>query len=133
MPADEGASTRSGLRATVLASLANGMFRLQTSDGREVEAHTALDLRKAFTRLLPGDPVVIELSPFDPGRARICSLIKSPQRSDSSTPPAGRPRVSSREARSPTARPNSKTQQPDPEASPRSSPTARTVVKGESS
>jgi translation initiation factor IF-1 len=86
-PADVGARTGNGLRATVLASLTNGMFRLQMKDGSEVVAHAALDLRKAFTRLLPGDPVVIELSPFDHSRARICSLIKSPQHSDRVTPP----------------------------------------------
>lgn len=63
--------------ATVLGSLANGMFRLQMTDGREVAAHAALDLRKVFTRLLPGDRVLLELSPFDPNHGRICNLIKS--------------------------------------------------------
>lgn len=74
-----------GLRATVVGSLANGLFRLQLTDGREVVAHAALELRKAFTRLLPGDPVLVELSPFDPGRARICRLIKSPHHSEQPT------------------------------------------------
>lgn len=67
----------SGVRATVLASVSNGMFRLQMTDGREVVAHAAMDLRKAFTRLLPGDPVLVEVSPFDPNKARICRLLKS--------------------------------------------------------
>jgi translation initiation factor IF-1 len=73
------------LRASVVSSLANGLFRLQLTDGREVVAHAALELRKAFTRLLPGDPVLVELSPFDPGRARICRLIKSPHHSEQPT------------------------------------------------
>jgi len=64
-------------RAKVLDAATNGMFRLQLSDGRFVMAHPALDLRKSFTRLLPGDEVEIEISPFDHDRARICSLIKS--------------------------------------------------------
>ena len=68
----------SRIEATVLGSLPNAMFRLQLTDGREVTAHAALDLRKVFTRLLPGDRVLIELSPFDPGRSRICSLVKAP-------------------------------------------------------
>ncbi|HEX5053528.1 MAG TPA: hypothetical protein VFZ65_17250 [Planctomycetota bacterium] len=72
-----------GVRATVRASLANGMFRLQIDDGREVVAHAAKDLRMAFTRLLPGDAVLVDLSPFDPNKARICRLLKSP------TEPAG--------------------------------------------
>ena len=67
-----------GVRATVVGSLANGMFRLQLTDGREVVAHAAMDLRKVFTRLLPGDSVSVEVSPFDPNRGRICSLLKSP-------------------------------------------------------
>lgn len=74
-------------RATVLARLDNGMFRLQTADSREVVAHAALDLRMALTRLLPGDPVLIEISPFDPNKARICSLLKSTQKSQHESPP----------------------------------------------
>lgn len=70
-------STPQRTRAKVLDSATNGMFRLQLSDGRFVMAHPALDLRKVFTRLLPGDEVEIEISPFDHDRARICSLIKS--------------------------------------------------------
>lgn len=77
-----------GLRATVVASLANGLFRLQLTDGREVVAHAALELRKAFTRLLPGDPVLVELSPFDPARARICRRIKSPHHSEQPSSPS---------------------------------------------
>lgn len=76
-----------GVRATVLANLSNGMFRLQLTDGREVVAHAALDLRMALTRLLPGDPVLVEISPFDPDKARICKLLKSPQRSQHESPP----------------------------------------------
>lgn len=77
-----------GLRATVVGALANGLFRLRLTDGREVVAHTALDLRKTFTRLLPGDPVLVELSPFDPNRARICRQIRSPHLSEQPAPPA---------------------------------------------
>lgn len=89
-PADHpmGGRPTEGLRATVVGSLANGLFRLQLTDGREVVAHAALELRKAFTRLLPGDPVLVELSPFDPGRARICRLIKSPHHSNQPSPAA---------------------------------------------
>jgi translation initiation factor IF-1 len=65
------------LKATVIANLANGMLRLRLPDAREVEAHAAQDLRMALTRLLPGDPVLAELSPFDPGRARVLELLKA--------------------------------------------------------
>ena len=75
-----------GIRATVLAKLANGMFRLQTTNGREVAAHAALELRMAFSRLLPGDQVLVELSPFDPTKARICKLLPSTQQSQQASP-----------------------------------------------
>jgi translation initiation factor IF-1 len=76
-----------GQRATVLAKCANGMFRLQTTDGRELMAHVAQDLRMAFARLLPGDQVLAEPSPFDPTKARICSVLPTTQHSSRSTPP----------------------------------------------
>jgi translation initiation factor IF-1 len=88
MTTGEGTTDRAGHpgeRATVLHKLANGMFRLQMTDGREVVAHTALDLRMAFTRLLPGDQVLAEVSPFDPDKARICKLLKSTQPSQRAT------------------------------------------------
>jgi translation initiation factor IF-1 len=64
-----------GERATVLEALNNGLFRLQMTDGRAVVAHVAKDLRMAFSRLLPGDPVLVDVSPFDDGKARICKLL----------------------------------------------------------
>ena len=73
--------------ATVLASLANGLFRLQLTDGREVVAHAAKDLRKGFTRLLAGDLVLIEVSPFDGNHGRICSRLKSSHQPASSNQP----------------------------------------------
>lgn len=62
-------------KACVLESLNNGLFRLQMNDGRPVVAHVAKDLRMALSRLLPGDPVLVDVSPFDPGKARICKLL----------------------------------------------------------
>jgi len=64
-----------GERATVLEPLNNGLFRLQMTDGRTVVAHVAKDLRMAFSRLLPGDPVLVDVSPFDDNKARICKLL----------------------------------------------------------
>jgi translation initiation factor IF-1 len=59
----------------VLESLINGLFRLQMADGRPVVAHVAKDLRMALSRLLPGDQVLVDVSPYDPGKARICKLL----------------------------------------------------------
>ena len=75
--ADEvaGPDRTAGLVATVLEPLTNGLFRLQMGNGRQVVAHVAKDLRMALSRLLPGDPVLVDVSPFDPGKARICKLL----------------------------------------------------------
>lgn len=62
------------VRAEVIASLPNAMFRLRRDDGTELMAHAAGPLRMQFTRLLPGDLVDIEESPFDRGKARIAGL-----------------------------------------------------------
>jgi translation initiation factor IF-1 len=70
-----GSEQASVVRATVLESLTNGLFRLQMTDGRPLVAHVAKDLRMALSRLLPGDPVLVDVSPFDPGKARICKLL----------------------------------------------------------
>ena len=77
--ADSTGQRTQGVHAAVVASLPNGMFRLRMQDGREVVAHAAADLRMALTRLLAGDLVVIDVSPFDPNKARIRSLLKSQQ------------------------------------------------------
>jgi translation initiation factor IF-1 len=60
------------LVALVVAKLNNGLFRVRTLDGREAVAHSAKESRMTLTRLLCGDQVVVELSPFDPAKARIC-------------------------------------------------------------
>lgn len=62
-------------KAVVVESLPNGLFRLQMADGRPLVAHVAKDLRMALSRLLPGDPVLVDVSPYDPGKARICKLL----------------------------------------------------------
>jgi translation initiation factor IF-1 len=76
-----------GQRATVLEVLTNGMFRLRMSDGRQVVAHVARDLRMAVSRLLPGDPVLIDVSRFDPNKARIRRLLPDTLQSQHESPP----------------------------------------------
>jgi translation initiation factor IF-1 len=68
---DELRSGRDETRATVVASLPNARFRLRCDDGTELIAHLAGDSRVTFTRLLPGDVVLVEVSPFDRTKARI--------------------------------------------------------------
>ncbi|HYM11352.1 MAG TPA: translation initiation factor IF-1 [Bryobacterales bacterium] len=61
----------------VIEALPNAMFRVELEDLSRVLAHVAPRRNKDFLRLLPGDPVEVELSPLDPGRARVVRKIRS--------------------------------------------------------
>ena len=64
----EGAFEVSG---TVTQALANTRFRVQLDTGNEVLAHVAGRMRKNFIRIVPGDKVRVELSPYDLSKGRI--------------------------------------------------------------
>jgi len=59
------------LEGEVVEALPNGMFRVKLETGQEVLAHIAGKLRVNFIRILPGDRVKVELSPYDLTRGRI--------------------------------------------------------------
>lgn len=59
------------LEGTVAAVLAGTMFRVKLQNGHEVLAHISGKMRKRFIRLVVGDRVKIEMSPYDPDKARI--------------------------------------------------------------
>ena len=90
-PSDGMRASGAGQRALVTEVLTNGLFRLRMTDGRDVVAHVAKDLRMAFSRLLPGDSVAVEVSPFDPGKARICRLLPKKSKSQHESPPNSQP------------------------------------------
>jgi len=56
---------------TVTQALANTRFRVQLETGAEVLAHVAGKMRKNFIRIVPGDKVNVELSPYDLEKGRI--------------------------------------------------------------
>ena len=56
---------------TVTEALPNTMFRVEIQDGHSVLAHLGGKLRKHYIRILPGDRVKLELSPYDLTRGRI--------------------------------------------------------------
>lgn len=56
---------------TVLEALRNSMFRVRLETGHEILAHVSGKIRKFFIRVLPGDTVTVELSPYDLTRGRI--------------------------------------------------------------
>ncbi|MBN2490362.1 MAG: translation initiation factor IF-1 [Planctomycetes bacterium] len=57
----------------VEAALPNEHYRVEIRGGRRILAHVTGTMRLNFVRILPGDRVTIEVSPFDPGRGRIVS------------------------------------------------------------
>lgn len=59
------------LEGTVSAVLAGTMFKVQLSSGHEVLAHISGKMRKRFIRLVIGDKVKMEMSPYDTSKARI--------------------------------------------------------------
>jgi translation initiation factor IF-1 len=62
--------------ATVAETLPNAMFRVKLENGHEVLAHVSGRMRKNFIRILPGDRVAVELSPYDLNRGRIVYRYK---------------------------------------------------------
>ena len=62
--------------ATVVEPLPNAMFRVELENGHEVLAHISGKMRKHFIRILPGDKVLVELSPYDLTRGRITYRCK---------------------------------------------------------
>ena len=59
------------VEGTVTQALANTRFRVQLDTGNEVLAHVAGRMRKHFIRIVPGDKVRVELSPYDLTKGRI--------------------------------------------------------------
>jgi len=55
----------------ILETLPNAMFRVELANGHKVLAHVSGKMRMNFIRILPGDTVTLELSPYDLSRGRI--------------------------------------------------------------
>lgn len=62
--------------ATVIEPLPNAMFRVQLENKHQVLAHISGKMRKNFIRILAGDRVAVELSPYDLTRGRIVYRYK---------------------------------------------------------
>ena len=59
------------VEATVKQALPNAVFRVELENGHEVIAHVSGKMRMHFIRILPGDKVTVEMSPYDLTRGRI--------------------------------------------------------------
>jgi translation initiation factor IF-1 len=64
------------VEGTVVEPLPNAMFRVELENGHKVLAHISGKMRMHFIKILPGDKVTVELSPYDLTRGRIVYRFK---------------------------------------------------------
>ena len=64
------------LEGTVLDTLPNAMFKVELENGHEILAHVSGKIRMNYIRILPGDKVTVEMSPYDLTRGRITHRYK---------------------------------------------------------
>ena len=64
------------MEGIVVEPLPNAMFRVELDNGHKVLAHISGKMRMHYIRILPGDKVVVELSPYDLTRGRITYRYK---------------------------------------------------------
>ena len=64
------------VEGTVVEPLPNAMFRVELENGHKVLAHISGKMRMHFIKILPGDKVTVELSPYDLTRGRIVYRYK---------------------------------------------------------
>lgn len=70
----------------VIDLLPNGMFRVELTNGHRVLAHISGKMRMHFIRILPGDAVTVEMSPYDLKKARITFRKKTETQKPSLVP-----------------------------------------------
>ena len=64
------------LEGTILEAMPNAMFRVKLENDHEILAHISGKIRKNFIRILPGDNVKVEMTPYDLSRGRITFRLK---------------------------------------------------------
>ena len=64
------------IEGTVVEKLPNAMFQVELENGHKVLAHVSGKIRMNFIKILPGDRVTVELSPYDLSRGRITYRFK---------------------------------------------------------
>ena len=64
------------VEGTVIENLPNATFRVELPNGHRILAHISGKMRMHFIRILPGDKITVELSPYDLSRGRIIYRFK---------------------------------------------------------
>ena len=62
---------------TIIEALSNAMFRVELENGHTITAHISGKMRMHYIKLLPGDRVKVEMSPYDLSKGRITFRYKS--------------------------------------------------------
>jgi translation initiation factor IF-1 len=62
---------KTAFQGIIRESLPNAMYSVEMDDGRKILSHVATNLQTRTVRILPGDRVTVEVSPYDPLRGRI--------------------------------------------------------------
>ena len=64
------------LEGTIIEAMPNAMFRVKLENDHEILAHISGKIRKNFIRILPGDKVKVEMTPYDLTKGRITFRLK---------------------------------------------------------
>ena len=64
------------LEGTIIESMPNAMFKVKLENDHEILAHISGKIRKNFIRILPGDRVKVEMTPYDLSKGRITLRLK---------------------------------------------------------
>ncbi|AQW21619.1 translation initiation factor IF-1 [Lentilactobacillus curieae] len=64
------------IEGKVIETLPNAMFRVELENGHEILAHVSGKIRMHYIRILPGDKVTVEMSPYDLSKGRITYRFK---------------------------------------------------------
>ena len=64
------------IEGTILESMPTAMFRVKLENDHEILAHISGKIRKNFIRILPGDRVKVEMTPYDLSKGRITFRLK---------------------------------------------------------
>ena len=64
------------IEGKILESMPNAMFRVELENGHEILAHISGKIRKNFIRILPGDKLKVEMTPYDLTKGRITFRLK---------------------------------------------------------
>lgn len=64
------------VEGVVTEAMANSMFRVELDNGHEIICHISGKIRMNYIRIMPGDKVKVEMSPYDLTKGRICYRFK---------------------------------------------------------